>query len=317
MRLLKSKTWWRKCRYVIRQALAYFHAYTHFQGWQSYTWYEGKEVKLAGFGKRAKHRELFCADPFLFHYQDANWLFYETVNKAGKGMLGVLKEIDGAWVDQGIVLEEPFHLSYPQVFEHEGRVYMIPESCDFGKGNVSLYTTDSFPFGWRKVQTLIDKPFADATVLHHEGYWYMACYTIPPHETAELWHAPTLFGPWERHPQWRNINQSNRLRRCGGSYIRRGKELYRVAQDCNGPLYGKRLFKVKVNKISPTEYDEGIATLLHDRTKPPYGYCHTYNEVMVDGRRLCVVDVHYDSWQNPIRVIGNVIKNLKRKLLHR
>ena len=292
----------------------YFHAYTHFQGWRSYTRGGDEEVKLAGFAKRAKHRELFCADPFLFHYQDANWLFYETVNKAGKGMLGVLREIDGEWVDQGIVLEELFHLSYPQVFEHEGRVYMIPESCDFGKGNVSLYTTDSFPFGWRKVQTLIDKPFADATLLHHDGHWYMACYTIPPRETAELWHAPSLFGPWERHPQWRNINQSNRLRRCGGSFIRRGNALYRVAQDCNGPLYGKRLFKARVNKISPTDYEEGEATLLYDRYLPPYGHGHTYNEIMTNDRRLCVVDIHYDSWKNPIRIVRDVINGIKRKL---
>lgn len=314
MSFLKTRTPFRKIRRLLRVLHSYLHAYTHFQGWRSYAWYEGEGVKIAGFAKRAKHRELFCADPFLFRYQDANWLFYETVNKAGKGMLGVLKEIDGKWVDQGIVLEESFHLSYPQVFEHEGRVYMIPESCDFGKGNVSLFTTEAFPFGWRKVQTLIDKPFADATVLHHQGHWYMACYTIPPHETAELWHAPTLLGPWERHPQWRNINQSKRLRRCGGSYICRGNEIYRIAQDCNGPLYGKRLFKVKVEKISPNEYREGAATILHDRTMPPYAYGHTYNEVMSNGRRLCVVDVHYDSWKNPIHIVKDIIRGIKRKL---
>ncbi len=193
---------------------------------------------------------------------------------------------------------------------------MIPESCDFGKGNVSLYTTDTFPFGWRKVQTLIDKPFADATVLHHEGHWYMACYTIPPHETAELWHAPTLFGPWERHPQWRNINQSNRLRRCGGSFIRRGNELYRVAQDCNR-VYGKRMFMVKVDKISPMEYQEGEVKLLHDRTMPPYGLCHTYNEIIENGRKLCVVDIHYDSLLNPIVAIARVVSRLNEKLKNR
>lgn len=314
MSYLKARNPFRKVRRLLRVLRNYLHAYTHFQGWRSYVWYVGGAVELAGFARRAKHRKLFCADPFLFHYQEANWLFYETVNKAGKGMLGVLKEINGEWIDQGIVLEEPFHLSYPQVFEHEGRVYMIPESCDFGKGNVSLYTTDSFPFGWRKVQTLIDKPFADATLLHHDGHWYMACYTIPPHESAELWQASSLFGPWERHPQWQNINQSKRLRRCGGFFIRREKELYRVAQDCNGPLYGKRLFKVKVEKITPTEYQEGKATILHDRTMPPYSYGHTYNEIMSSGRRLCVVDIHYDSWKNPIRIVKDIIGGLKRKL---
>lgn len=270
-------------------------------------------MTFAGFRCRAAHRELFCADPFLFRYQDANWLFYETVNKTGKGMIGVMKEVGGEWVDQGIVLEEPFHLSYPQVFEYEGNIYMVPESSDHGRGCVSLYTTTSFPFGWRKVQTLIDQPFADATLLHDGGHWYMACYTIPPHETAEFWHAPTLLGPWERHPQWRNINQSNRLRRCGGSFIRRGNDIYRVAQDCNR-IYGKRMFLVKVNKISPVEYEEGEVRLLQDKTMPPYGLCHTYNEMMVDGRRLSVVDVHYDSLLNPFVAVKRFWRALQRKV---
>ena len=314
MPYLKAQMPLHKLRRIIRILYGYWKAYTHFQGWQSWTWYEGGAQVLAGFASRARHRKLFCADPFLFRHSGANYLFYETVDAYEKGKLGCLKEVDGKWIDQGIVLEEPWHLSYPQVFEEGGKVYMLPEACDFGKGGVHLYEAVEFPMKWKRVATLIDRPFADSTILKYDGHWYMACYTIPPKETAELWHADSLFGPWTRHPQWRNINQSNRLRRCGGSFIRRGDVLYRVAQDCNGPLYGKRLFKVRVEKISPTEYKEGEATILHDRTMPPFGYCHTYNEMEVNGRRLSVVDVHHNVWESPSRVAVRIVRAFKRKI---
>lgn len=315
MRLLSTNVGWRKARRMARVASAYLKSYLFFQGWRTYVWREGGPVRLAAFwGPRRGHRQ-FCADPFLFRRDGVNYLFYETVDRREKGFIGCLKEADdGSWTDLGAVLREPWHLSYPQVFEEDGRVFMIPESCDFGRGSVALYEAVAFPLKWRRVTTLIDRPFADATILKHEGHWYMACYTIPPHESAELWHAPTLTGPWSRHPRWNGINQSKRLRRCGGSYIRRGDALYRVAQDCNGPLYGKRLFRVAVKRISPTDYEEGEATLLHDRSMPPYAHCHTYNEIQGGG--MCVVDVHHDVLEHPV-VFLRKLARAGRKVLRK
>ena len=67
--------------------------------------------------------------------------------------------------------------------------------------------------------------------------------------------------------------------------VREGR-LYRVAQDNNSVLYGKRLFMVPIEEITPTMYREGAAVLLYDRRKPPYNYCHTYNEIEV-GASAC------------------------------
>ena len=310
MAFLKSRTKWGKAKRAVKIAVSYLRAYIFYHGWSSYVSKDGGRPMRVGNLK-------FCADPFLFHWQDANWLFYESLDRKGKGYIGCYKEENGKWVQQGKVVKEPWHLSYPQVFEEGGKVYMIPESCDFGKGNVSLYEAVDFPKKWKKVAKLIDRPFADSTILEHEGHWYMACYTIPPKETAELWHAPTLFGPWERHPMWNKINQSRRLRRCGGSFIRREGKLYRVAQDCNSVLYGKRLFAVEVEEISPTVYKEGKATLIYDRHIPPYNYGHTYNEMMVNGKRISVVDVHHDTLKWPHQIVGDVLKGFFKKFVKR
>ena len=289
------------------------HIYLKQDGWRSYTRYDCSELQLVGFDKKDFWHDKFCADPFLFRHSGYNWLFYETVTKGvRKGVIGCFKEVDGKWIQQGKVLEQPWHMSYPQIFEEDGHIYMIPEESDLGRGSVNLYEATDFPRGWVKRATLINKPFTDSTCLKHKGYWYMACCPISENEKAELWQAPSLFGPWERHPMWDAINQSKRLRRCGGKFIERDGQLFRVAQDCNG-FYGKRLFLVPIHKISPTIYREGNAKLLFDKTMPPYHYAHTYNEIMVDGRKLSVVDVHWDEMKSLTKITYDIINLLMSK----
>ena len=70
---------------------------------------------------------------------------------------------------------------------------------------------------------------------------------------------------------------------------------------------------VPVLVISPTEYQEDEAKLLWDKSMPPYGYCHTYNEIEVDGKRLSVIDVHCDEFKNPMTAISDMVKVLRGK----
>ncbi len=286
----------------------YAHAYE--QGWRSYTQVDDGRLVWANPGKHDWHKA-FIADPFLFRYNDSNWLFYETVGADWKGKIGCFKEENGRWVQQGIVLEQSWHMSDPQVFEEDGHVYMIPEQS--ANGTVCLYEAMDFPFQWEKRAVLIEHPFADATLLRSGGHYYLACYEIPPHECAELWHASTLLGPWERHPCWNHINQSPRLRRCGGAFIERDGQLFRMAQDCNGG-YGKRLFKVPVLSITPTSYEEGAAELFLDRKTSPPAYKHTYNEMFVRGKKVSTFDIQHKSRLPFFKIVAALSKRLARRL---
>lgn len=236
----------------------------------------------------------YCADPFLFRHGGTNWLFYETLDRSGKGVLGCFKEENGKWTQQGIVLSEPWHLSYPQVFEEDGHIYMIPESCD-AKGNhkhghVALYEAVEFPRKWKKTGTLINEPFADATLFKKDGHYYLSCYKVTEKEDSEIWHSPSLAGPWTKHPQSDNTNQSKRLRRNGGAFQTIDGQLCRIAQDGNGD-YGKRLFKIPVLELSPERYREGNATLLSlDGNWPDNGMRHTYNNMNVPEGLIEVID---------------------------
>lgn len=282
------------------------------EGWRCYvgqlngSW---QSVKLP----RGHWQHTFCADPFLFRHGDESWLFVETKTLDGKGIIGCLKDVDGKWIWQGVALDETCHLSYPQVFEENEKIYMIPESCKRNPGDVCLYEAVEFPLKWKKVQTLIEQPFADCTIFKHAGHWYMACYNRPPEERAELWHSDKLVGRWVRHPMWNRITQTSQLVRCGGSFIERKGNLYRVAQDCDG-FYGIRLWKVPVEEISPTSYREGVASVLIDEFDMPKGRKHTYNEIIIGGDRLCVVDVHHDVFRSIGEIAGRLGAAIVRKL---
>ena len=263
------------------------------------------------------HFVAFMADPFIFHCKGTNWIFYETVgpecvDSGLKGKIGCLKDCGGHWENVGVVLDLPWHLSYPQVFEEEGHVYMIPEQSALGQGDVSIYEAVDFPHKWIKRKTLIAKSFADSTLLVHNGHYYLACYMIPPHESAELWHAPALMGPWTRHPASGNILQDAKYRRCGGRFLSENGQIYRVAQDCEGG-YGIRLYKIPIRKISSTEYEEGEPELLLDEFAIIRSRKHTYNTLVADGVQIEVFDCHWFT-QCPFLII---VQNLFRKIVRR
>ena len=73
---------------------------------------------------------VFVADPFMLKVEDTWYLFFEVMDRdTVKGQIGLATSQNGlTWTYQRIVLKEPFHLSYPYVFEFDGDYYMIPES---------------------------------------------------------------------------------------------------------------------------------------------------------------------------------------------
>ena len=72
---------------------------------------------------------LFQADSFLYVKEDELFLFYELQHWDDPGCIAMIKTKDlKSWTKPQIVLQQPFHLSFPYVFEDNGTIYMIPES---------------------------------------------------------------------------------------------------------------------------------------------------------------------------------------------
>lgn len=231
------------------------------------------------------------ADPFLFARDGRTWLFIEEIPFGKKGVLSVLEQQpDGGWSAPRRVLEEPFHLSYPNVFEHEGQMYMVPETAEAGQ--VRLYRATDFPGGWVLDRVLLDDaPGTDATFVEHEGVWWMFVNLRAPGGSSwdemHLFRGETRLGPFHPHPLNPVVSDVRRARPAG-RVIRRGGRLYRPAQDCSG-WYGRALAVMEITRLDGTGYAERPAARLEPELIAGSFCLHTFEAEgaleVVDGQR--------------------------------
>ncbi|MEA2764337.1 MAG: hypothetical protein QOK07_741 [Gemmatimonadaceae bacterium] len=198
----------------------------------------------------------FVADPFLFHHLGLWHLFFEVFNHdLQRGEIGLATSPDAvAWSYRQIVLREAFHLSYPHVFEHEGGIFMTPETL--GAGAVRLYRGDPFPVRWEPVMDLIPGVLADPSPFFWNGRWWLfACPRPTQHDALSLFSAQALTGPWLEHPASPVVRGDPRCARPAGRMIVHEGRLYRLAQDCL-PRYGSAVRAFEVTSLTAASYAE-------------------------------------------------------------
>lgn len=212
---------------------------------------------------------LFVADPFLVRTDDRWWLFFEVLHAAlRRGQIGVAMSRNGReWEYCQIVLDEPFHLSYPLVFEWNGAYYMTPETAS--QRQVRLYRAVDFPFRWEYVAPLLDgDDYLDPTPFFYQGRWWMFVGTnIKRNDTLRLYHAATPSGPWQEHPRSPVVAGDAGVARPAGRVLHRGERLIRFAQDCS-QHYGRRVLAFEITELTPERYTErpfSSAALLEPR----------------------------------------------------
>lgn len=203
----------------------------------------------------------FVADPFLWRHDDRWHLFVEVQDRLRmRGCIGVAISTDAvAWRWHGVVLREPFHLSYPHVFSHDGDLWMIPETHEAGA--VRLYRGSS-PTRWRYDRDLLTGPsLKDATPLLHGGHWYLFVETSPTlaHDELRLFSARDLRGPWSEHPRSPIVVSNPALARPAGRLWRVDGRLFRLAQDCTTE-YGTAVVAREIRTLTPDDYLEADTT---------------------------------------------------------
>jgi len=201
----------------------------------------------------------FVADPFMIRVGGEWYMFFEVLNRLrGKGEIGVATSRDGLrWRYRQIVLREPFHLSYPHVFEWNGGIYMIPESHE--AGSVRLYYAVAFPERWAPVATLLEgATYNYPTPFHHAGSWWLLTETNPAPrswDTLRLFMAASPAGPWTEHPRSPVVAGVPDAARPAGRVLRLGRRLYRLAQVCT-PDYGTAIRVFEIVELTADTYRE-------------------------------------------------------------
>lgn len=201
----------------------------------------------------------FVADPFMVAVGQRWHMFFEVWNReSDKGEIGLAVSDDAkSWVYQRIVLAEPFHLSYPYVFQWQGTYYIVPETRR--ANSVRLYKALHFPDEWRFERTLLENcDLGDSSLFYAGNRWWLFSGTgVPPYraDTLRLFHAEDLQGSWREHPKSPLIRGNVHIARPGGRVLVQGERIVRFAQDCDGG-YGLRVRALEVAELTPRRYRE-------------------------------------------------------------
>ncbi len=200
----------------------------------------------------------FVADPFVVTANGTYHMFFEVLNTAnGRGEIGHATSANGtAWTYDRIVLREPFHLSYPNVFQVNGTWYMLPEAGD--SHSIRLYRATTFPTDWVLDSTLMSGTnWRDNSLLFFNNTWYL--FTSPDvDDTLELYTSSDMRGPYTRHPKSPLVAGNAAIARGGGPVIAVNGHVYRYAQD-DYPNYGRRVHVFDITTLTPTDYAEALS----------------------------------------------------------
>ena len=149
-------------------------------------------------------RHEYLADPFAARSSAGSAILAELFDRRTRqGQLCALELPDGLDPHRigrpRPILSLPAHLSYPFLFEHEGRVYCTPEM--FQSGGLHLFEALEYPTKWRFVATLLDGvPAVDPVLFRHDGRFWILCTHRESRHSARTalhaWWATTLAGPW-------------------------------------------------------------------------------------------------------------------------
>ena len=246
--------------------------------------------RLDGFTRIVPPADRDWSEPFALEKNGRWYVFFkEQLRGVPKARIAMLElDADGRWSAPVTVLEREYHLSHPFVLEHDGQLYLVPESAK--NRTVEAYRCVDFPLRWRPERVLLDGVrLVDAT-FHRapDRLWMFA--NAAPGDSARfddelcLFHAAALLGEWRPHPR-NPVRSDARLARPAGSLYWRDGTLYRPGKICV-PRYGAGVTLNRVLRLSPHAYAERpVASIM-----PPAGGgllgIHTVNRA----GRLTVAD---------------------------
>ena len=247
---------------------------------------------------------LFQADSFLFVKGNELFLFYELQHWDEPGYIAMTKTSDlKSWSKPKTVLREPFHLSFPFVFEDNGYIYMIPESQE--KDSIRLYQANEDLTCFTYIRTLIQQErdsslyynFNDSHIYREKDVYYLfTSYQKDWKYYQEIYTTDDLLkGELTKHPM-SPICVSNEYGRNGGSLINYDGKLLRVTQDCH-ENYGDNISLMEITQLDQQLYCEK----LYMRNVFPKNNIfidggHQLNIVRFKGKYIYATDYKINKW---------------------
>ena len=188
-----------------------------------------------------EERIFYIADPFFLKSEGRWYVFVELKGEDNANIALLTSENGIEFQYNGVVLDEDFHLSYPQVFKHEKEFYMLPETK--GANQVLLYKAQNFPFDWIIHDTLIqNRSVKDPTILLSEEINLIVA--AGDDLKQYMFRADSLDGEWTEVVNYRQ-RQGNETR-PGGRFFKNDGNWYIPLQNRSGG-YGTGVSLYKLN----------------------------------------------------------------------
>jgi hypothetical protein len=241
----------------------------------------GDLFDTSSFVKIESPKGKYYADPFIVKHKGVNYLFFEDYDyKKGVISYSIIND-DLTITPPTKVLEEPFHLSFPNIFKEDGNFYMIPEKGDTGE--VTLYKSTTFPNKWEPVKNIIKNiRTSDIEIFKHNNiYWLFTTHGANLDDSLLIMYSDSLLGDWSIL----GVDDIPHSRPAGKIFNCNGK-IIRPVQDCT-KLYGYGLV-FKSMDVSKEGYDEEIIHRINPDWYPEIIGTHTFNHnedyIVIDGK---------------------------------
>ena len=239
-------------------------------------------------GTRVPHpHQGWYADPFLIAHEGSHYCFFEDLGRGANAASISVAKLQADSLDvPSTALKSDYHMSFPFVFEHDGDIYLLPETI--GANRIEIWKAEAFPNRWTLHATALEgQQFADPVLVQIDGQWWL--FANPSNDSlgdfsSELW----LFrvdGPdlrqLEPHPLNPVVVGSDTARN-GGRVLYSNGRLLRFSQDNSGSTYGYGLNIMEITTISETDYRETRVRHICPDDIPNVIGCHHID--FLDGR---------------------------------
>ncbi|QCX39145.1 hypothetical protein FF125_12115 [Aureibaculum algae] len=236
-------------------------------------------------------KDRFWADPFIHEINGKYFVFFEElIYTENKGKISVLElSKDGQVSEPKVVLEKPYHLSYPLLFEENKKLYMLPETSE--NRTIELYECLDFPYKWKLSKVLMENINAtDATPFKYGNlYWLFTNVGeemgASTHDELYLFYTEDLFnGTWQSHPQNPIVTDVQFSRPAGNLFVKNHK-IYRPAQDCS-KRYGYAMHIREITILDKKNYEEREVQAIYPEWSKDVSATHTLNH----HKELTIID---------------------------
>lgn len=243
------------------------------------------------------------ADPFVTNINNKEYLFVEKCNRiTGKGVISFFEITKNNNSKIKNALIEKFHLSFPNIFEYKGEIYMIPETE--GDKAINIYKMGNNIEQWNKIVRYPLEGIVDTAVLKEDDKLVLVTSKEYDENVRMSKSVAYVIEDFPKCKKIKNISDEyfkNRefsyRDRNGGNIIVEKDRKYRVIQNSTEKIYGRDISIKLFN--TPGEEKEILRITAKDiktknkicKSKDLLGI-HTYN---TDGKYE-TVDLYYESY---------------------